>query len=191
MNAAEVIKREPASDAGPVILPFFAEGICKAREASIAHARARIAAFHNRGTYSLGIRLSEDWDNLHGLHFGGAISRFAILGGPIDLDKLGKASQSIMQRRSNGRSVGSEAIRCDLKFAACSRGTDAFNKGVRGALIAFPHRDVEHQFAGSFDGDKNVGVAKVLIVFGNEHVSAFSRSPTRARRTLYPMPKYS
>ncbi len=41
MNAAEIVKGEPASDSGPVVLPFFAEGIREARESAKAHTRAQ------------------------------------------------------------------------------------------------------------------------------------------------------
>ncbi len=46
------------------------------------------------------------------------------------------------------------------------RMTDAFNEGVRGALIALAHRDVEHQLRVAFNRNERVAVAKVLIVLG-------------------------
>lgn len=57
MNSAKVVEAEPASDRGPVVLPLLTEGVRKARESSIAHARAQIAAFDYRRANSFWIRL--------------------------------------------------------------------------------------------------------------------------------------
>jgi hypothetical protein len=44
--------------------------------------------------------------------------------------------------------------------------TDAFDKAVRGALVALAHRDVQHQFGMAFDCDENVAITEVRIVRG-------------------------
>ena len=42
---------------------------------------------------------------------------------------------------------------------------DAFNKRVRGVLVALAHRDVENQFRVALDCNEGIGVAKVLVIF--------------------------
>ena len=44
VDAAEVVKREPARDRGPVVLPLLAKGIRKPGGPPVAHARAQIVA---------------------------------------------------------------------------------------------------------------------------------------------------
>jgi hypothetical protein len=48
VNAAEIVKREPACDRGPVVLPTLTEGVRQSGEAAIAHARAEVTALDNR-----------------------------------------------------------------------------------------------------------------------------------------------
>jgi hypothetical protein len=99
--AAEIVKREPARDSRPVVLPLLGESIREPRESPVTHARAQIAALNNRGANALGIRLSEDWDHLHGSNLSGAVSSFAFAGSAIDLNEFGVAADSIMERVGN------------------------------------------------------------------------------------------
>ena len=64
VNPTEVVERVPQRNSVPVVLPLLAEGIRKAREAAIAHPRAKVVALHNRGTDAVWIRLAHHWDNL-------------------------------------------------------------------------------------------------------------------------------
>ena len=114
---------------------------------------------------ALRIAIAEDWDSLHGLHFSRRIARFALTPGAVDLDERREASKPIMQRRSDRRAIGREAVGCDLELARRCRVTDAFHESVRGVLIAFAHRDVENQLRVALNRNERVGVAKVLIVF--------------------------
>src|SRR5580698_5573307 len=69
VNTAEVVRREPASDSGRVVLPFLAEGVRKPGESTVADAGAEIRTLHDGGTDAFGIGLPEDWDFLHGSYF--------------------------------------------------------------------------------------------------------------------------
>ena len=141
VNAAEVIKSEPARDRRPVV-PLLAEGVRKASEAPRAHPYGQILALHDTGADALRVGLTEDWDYLNGLDFSGRVARFAVAGGAVDLDELGEAGQPIMQRRGDRRAVGSEAVRCDLKRSPRRRVADAFDKNIRGRLVALAHRNI-------------------------------------------------
>lgn len=167
VNSAEVVEREPARNAGPVILPFLRECVCKSGEATIAHARAQVAAFDNRCADSFRIWISEDWDYLHRLNFSWAIPRFAFAPCAVDLDERRESSQAVMKSRSDRRPVRRESVGGDLKLAVrCRRMSDAFNKCVRRMLVALPHCDVENQLRVTFNRNECVSVAKILIVLG-------------------------
>src|ERR1700733_333040 len=71
-----------------MVFPFLRERIREACKPAIAHAGTEIRTLHNIRADGLGIGLPEKWDYLHGLHFSGAISRFAILRGPLDLNEF-------------------------------------------------------------------------------------------------------
>lgn len=45
VNSAEVVERVPQRHGSPVVLPFLAEGVRQASEATTAHTHAKIAAF--------------------------------------------------------------------------------------------------------------------------------------------------
>ena len=120
VDATEIVEREPASDSGPVILPLFREGIRQPSESPIAQARAQVTALHNRCTDAIRIGIAKDWDSLHGLHFGGAVPRFAFGAGAIDLDECSIASQPVVQRGSDRRAVRRKAVSGDLELTAWS-----------------------------------------------------------------------
>lgn len=57
VNAAKIVKREPAGYSGPVILPLLAEGVRQPCEAAKAHARAQLL----RSTIEVQIRSGSGW----------------------------------------------------------------------------------------------------------------------------------
>jgi len=105
VNAAEIVKGVPKHHSGPVVLPFFAEGIREPSKASHSHADTKILALHNRVADTLRIGIARNWDHLYGSDFGGRVPRLAFLRGPINLDELGEASQPVVQRRSDRAAV--------------------------------------------------------------------------------------
>lgn len=60
VNAAKVVKSEPARNSGPVVLEALAKRIGQTRETAKAHARAQVAALDNRSADAFGIGLPED-----------------------------------------------------------------------------------------------------------------------------------
>jgi hypothetical protein len=75
-------------------------------------------------------------------------------------------AKPVMQRSGDCGAVGSEPVGSDLEGSPRSRVADAFYKDIRGRLVALAHRNIQNQFAVSFDGNENIAVAKVLIVLG-------------------------
>jgi hypothetical protein len=165
VNPAEVVKRKPASDSGPVILPLFTEGIREPREAAQPHPRAQVAALYNRGANSFRVGLTHDWDHLHAGDFGGRVARFSFAGGAIDLDELRKVA-AISECVRNRIAIRRESIGCDLKGIGRGSVAQTLNENVRGGLIALAYCDVQHKLAVTFNRNKSVGIAKVLIVIG-------------------------
>ncbi len=137
VNSAKVVKREPAGDSGPMVLPFLAEGVREARESAIAHARAQVIALYNRGANTLGIRLAEDWALFRRSYLSRAISAFAFASGSVDLDGLREAGEPIMQRGRDARFVRGESIGCDLESGARSSLVKSFNEDVRCCMIHY------------------------------------------------------
>jgi hypothetical protein len=149
VNAPEVIPAVRDGDRRPMVFPLFAERIRKASESPDAHARAEIGPLQNRSANTLRIGTAHDWDYLHGLHFGGTVACFAVARSAIDLDELGEVA-TVAQCGGNGRTIGLESIRSDLETTMRGSVPYAFNKLVCGGLVAFPHRNIEHQLGNPF-----------------------------------------
>ena len=111
-----------------------------------AHAHAEVLALHDRSADALGIRLTHDWDHLHGRDFGGAVPRFAFAACAIDLDELGEASQRSCSVVVIAERYGAKPSVVIWNCAARSRVTNAFDENVRGGLVALAQRNVQHQF---------------------------------------------
>ena len=77
MDAAKVVERKPARDSGPMVFPFFAEGIRKPRETARAHPNAEVLALDDRSADALRVRCSHNWDYLYGLDFSRAVPALA------------------------------------------------------------------------------------------------------------------
>src|SRR5579863_510383 len=165
VDAAKVVKCKPAGHSGPMVLPLLTERVSQASEAACAHANGEVLAFDNRSANALGVRLTHDWDYLHGLDFGGAVSRFAFLRSAVNLDELCKVA-AILQGVEDRGAVRSKAVSRDLESLAGSRVAQAFDENVRGGLVALTHGDVQHELGMPLDSNEGVAVAKVGIVLG-------------------------
>jgi len=111
----EIVERKPASQRGPVVFPLLTEGVSEPGKAACAHPDTEVLAFDVRRTDSVGVRLTHNWDYLHGGYFGGAVAAFAFACGPVDLDELGEA-RAIFQRVADRVAVRCEPVRGDLKL---------------------------------------------------------------------------
>ncbi len=60
------------------------------------------------------IGLAHDWDHLHGLDFGGAVTALTFTRSPVDFDELGEVA-TVVQRIANRGTVRCEAIGRDLE----------------------------------------------------------------------------
>src|SRR5258708_7317528 len=65
VNAAKVVKREPAGDRSPVVLEFLGGRIRQPGKPACTHTDTEVLALHNRSANARGIRLTHDWDNLN------------------------------------------------------------------------------------------------------------------------------
>jgi hypothetical protein len=166
VDPAKIVERKPAGHGGPMVLPLLTKGIREPGESPVAHARAQTAALDYGSADTLGVGLAEDWDNLHGLNLRRAVTRFAVLGGSVDLDEFRVASESIVQCCGNCGTVRRESVGSDLESLPGSCMADAFDKGIRGVLVALAKSDVQNQLSVALDSNEGIGVAEVLIIFG-------------------------
>ena len=164
MNPAEVVVHEVQRDRRDMVLDLLAEGVSEPGEAAHAHSQGEVAALHDGSADTFGIGLPHDWDHLHGGDFGGAVARFAVARGAVDLDELCEIA-AVVQRGGDRGSVRSETIGRHLEFAA-RRVPYAFDELVSRGLVALSHSDVQHQLVMPLDCDEDVTVTEVLIVFG-------------------------
>jgi len=163
MDATEVIPAIPERSSGPMVFPFLTEAVRQSGKPSETHAKRQVAALHYRSANAIRVRLTHNWDYLHGLDFGGAVAAFAFAGGAINLDELCEVA-AVAKRVGNRGTVRLKAVRGDLEARPCGSVPKALDKDIRRLLIAFAHRDVEHQLGMPLDGNEGVAVPEVLIV---------------------------
>lgn len=159
MDSAEIVEREPHSDRCPVVFKFLGKGVRQPGKPANAHSSTKVGPLHNAGTDALRIGTAHDWDRLHAGNFGGAIAGFAFGVGAVYLDELREVTTAGKRRGDRG-SVRRETVSCDLKLAP--RGVaQAFDKNIRGGLVALASRDVQHQLGMALDCDEYVAVPHV------------------------------
>jgi hypothetical protein len=83
VNASGVLPAVEQRGGCPLVLSLLAECAGKPRETPVPHPQAEIGPFDDRRANARRIGTAHDWDDLHGLRFGGAV-----LGTPVDLDEL-------------------------------------------------------------------------------------------------------
>src|ERR1700680_3665605 len=165
MTAAEIVVGIPENDRRPVIFPLLAERICKPCESAVSHAKGEVRALHYRSADTFRIRISADWDYLHGSDFGGRIPRFAFARGFVDFYQHG-VIDAISEGVGDGGFVRPKSVCGHLELAAgMNRVPQAFNKNIGNGLVSFAHRDVENQLGSSFDGDECIAITEVLVIF--------------------------
>lgn len=135
VNAAEIIKREPAGYSSPVVLPRLRESICETCEGTRVLRLAQLSNVRlERSAIEVQMRSGsgwpKNWDHLHGLQFSGAVTRFAIVASAVDLDELREACEPTMQRGRDCGAVRRKSIGSDLERSARSGGADAFNEAA-------------------------------------------------------------
>src|SRR5215831_15716887 len=97
MDSAKVVIGEPQHNSRAVVLPLFAERVGEARKAAQAHSERQVGALDNRSADAFRIRITGDWDHLHGSDLRWRVSRFAFLGATINLDELSKACNAVAE----------------------------------------------------------------------------------------------
>jgi hypothetical protein len=82
-----------------MVLPFLAESVREPSKAAVTHTGTEIRTLHDRRADAFRIGLSVNWDNLHGLNLGRAVTRFALGTGAIDLNEFRVASEPVVKGR--------------------------------------------------------------------------------------------
>jgi hypothetical protein len=162
VNSAEVVKREPDHQRRAVVLERFTEGIRESSESANAHADRKILSLDMRCADALGIGIADAWDHLRTHHLRRAVAPFAFRRRAVDLDEL-REVRAILQRVADRGAVRSEAVSGDLKP---TRGChpQAFDKNVRGALVAATDGNIQDQLGVRLHRDEGVAIAKRGIV---------------------------
>src|SRR5712692_907144 len=88
VDASEVVPAIPEHDRCPMVLPLLRKPVRQSGEPTKAHAKREVRPFHDGCADPLWVGLPHNWDHLHSGYLRRAVSRFAVLGGPVDLDEL-------------------------------------------------------------------------------------------------------
>ena len=97
------------------------------------------------GANHVRLRVSHDWDPSRLADIGGAVPAFAFrVGIRVDFDDLGIVA-TVAKGRGDGRNVGLEAIRADLKALVRSSGPETFYESIRRRLAPASKGEVQNQ----------------------------------------------
>lgn len=173
MDAPEVIPAVPEHHGSAMVLPLFAEAIREPGESAKAHPERKVASLYYRSANAIRVRLTHNWDHLHGLDFGGTVPAFTLTRGAVDLDELGEVA-AVVQRVADRRFVARESIARNLKSSARSCVANALNEYVCCLLVTLADGDVEYQLGVPLYSYEHVAVSKKLVIFGPDALLFFT-----------------